>query len=111
MKKRILSLLPLALVLAVVLCTPVFALTETEVEAQVAATSKEAVTGNVLIWFLCAVAFLKDIQNAFKHFEPQKIRRMYIDKPGKAEKRPLGIPTIRDRIAQECMRISGRSHV
>ena len=48
---------------------------------------------------------VKDIQSAFKHFEPQKIRRVYIDKPGKAEKRPLGIPTIRDRIVQECMRI------
>ena len=59
MKKRILSLLPLALVLAAVLLTPAFALTESEVEAQVAASSKEAVTGNVLIWFLCAVAFLK----------------------------------------------------
>ena len=47
---------------------------------------------------------VKDIQSAFKHFEPQKIRRVYIDKPGKAEKRPLGIPTIRDRIMQECMR-------
>ncbi len=48
---------------------------------------------------------IKDIQNAFKHFEAQKIRRKYIDKPGKAEKRPLGIPTIRDRIVQECMKI------
>lgn len=48
---------------------------------------------------------IKDIQNAFEHYEPQKIRRVYIDKPGKAEKRPLGIPTIRDRIVQECMRI------
>ena len=48
---------------------------------------------------------IKDIQSAFKHFEPQQIRRKYIDKPGKAEKRPLGIPTIRDRIVQECMRI------
>lgn len=48
---------------------------------------------------------VKDIQSAFRHFEPQKIRRVYIDKPGKAEKRPLGIPTIRDRIVQECMRI------
>lgn len=48
---------------------------------------------------------IQDIQNAFKHFEPQKIRRVYIDKPGKTEKRPLGIPTIRDRIVQECMRI------
>ena len=59
MKKRIISLLPLALVLAAVLCAPALALTEAEVEAQVAATSKEAVTGSVLIWFLCAVAFLK----------------------------------------------------
>ncbi len=48
---------------------------------------------------------IKDIQSAFRHFEPQKIRRVYIDKPGKTEKRPLGIPTIRDRIVQECMRI------
>lgn len=48
---------------------------------------------------------VKDIQKAFRHFEPQKIRRVYIDKPGKAEKRPLGIPTIRDRILQECIRI------
>ena len=59
MKKRILSLLPLALVLEALLCAPAFALTESEVEAQVAASSKEAVTGNVLIWFFCAVAFLK----------------------------------------------------
>ena len=48
---------------------------------------------------------IRDIQSAFKHFEPQQIRRKYIDKPGKAEKRPLGIPAIRDRIVQECMRI------
>lgn len=59
MKKRILSLLPLVLILAALLCTPAFALTESEVEAQVAASGKAAVTGNVLIWFLCAVAFLK----------------------------------------------------
>ncbi len=48
---------------------------------------------------------IRDIQKAFQHFEAQKIRRKYIDKPGKAEKRPLGITTIRDRIVQECMRI------
>ena len=48
---------------------------------------------------------IRNIQSAFRHFEPQKIRRVYIDKPGKSEKRPLGIPTIRDRIVQECMRI------
>ena len=38
---------------------PVFAVTEAEVQAQVAAVGREAVTGNVFIWFLCAVAFLK----------------------------------------------------
>ena len=59
MKKRILSLLPFVLMMVSILCVPAFALTEAEVEAQVAASSKEAVTGNVLIWFLCAVAFLK----------------------------------------------------
>jgi len=48
---------------------------------------------------------VQDIQRAFAHYEPQKIRREYIDKPGKPEKRPLGIPTIRDRIVQECVRI------
>jgi len=36
-----------------------FAVTEAEVQAQVAATSKEAVSGNLFIWFLCAMAFLK----------------------------------------------------
>ena len=41
------------------LLTPAFAITEAEVEAQVNATSRETVTGNVLIWFLCAIGFLK----------------------------------------------------
>ncbi len=48
---------------------------------------------------------VQDIQQAFHHFRPEKIRRVYINKPGKTEKRPLGIPTIRDRIVQECIRI------
>ncbi len=57
--KRILTVLFLTVLVISVLCVPSFALTESEVEAQVASSSKEAVTGNVLIWFLCAVAFLK----------------------------------------------------
>ena len=44
----------------VTLCTvEAFALTEAEVQAQVDEAGKEAVTGNIFIWFLCAVAFLK----------------------------------------------------
>lgn len=38
---------------------PVFAITEAEVQAQVNSVGREAVTGNLFIWFLCAVAFLK----------------------------------------------------
>ncbi len=60
-KKHIKFSMMLAAVLAlmVTLAVPAFAITEAEVEAQVAASSKEAVTGNVLIWFLCAIGFLK----------------------------------------------------
>lgn len=36
-----------------------FAITESEVQQQVNEKGKEAVTGNVFIWFLCAIAFLK----------------------------------------------------
>lgn len=49
----------LVLLLITALSVPAFAITEAEVEAQVSATSREAVTGNVLIWFLCAIGFLK----------------------------------------------------
>ncbi len=49
-----------AILLMTCICTlPVLALTEAEVEREVESVGKEAVTGNVLIWFLCAVAFLK----------------------------------------------------
>ncbi len=53
------SFLLLAVLLSAVFCIPAFAVTESEVEAQVAASGKGAVAGNLLIWFLCAVAFLK----------------------------------------------------
>ena len=42
---------------------------------------------------ICSTRWSLMPKKAFQHFEAQKIRRKYIDKPGKAEKRPLGIPT------------------
>lgn len=45
------------------------------------------------------------VQSALKKYQPKEIRRVWIPKPGKSELRPLGIPTIIDRIVQECVRI------
>ena len=38
-------------------------------------------------------------------YRPRPIRRMYIDKPGSREKRPLGIPCVRDRVVQAAVRL------
>ncbi|WP_456363974.1 group II intron reverse transcriptase/maturase [Priestia aryabhattai] len=45
------------------------------------------------------------VRNSLRNYNPDQVRRVWIDKPGKEEKRPLGIPTIGDRIIQECVRI------
>lgn len=37
-------------------------------------------------------------------YRPQVIKRSWIPKPGRKEKRPLGIPTVRDRVVQTALR-------
>jgi RNA-directed DNA polymerase len=39
-------------------------------------------------------------------YRPRPIRRVWIDKPGRKEKRPLGVPAVRDRVVQAAVRMA-----
>jgi group II intron reverse transcriptase/maturase len=51
--------------------------------------------------------FLEGIAEELRHqsYRPKAVRRCWIDKPGKPEKRPLGIPVIKDRVVQAATKI------
>jgi RNA-directed DNA polymerase len=37
-------------------------------------------------------------------YRPQPVQRVWVDKPGSTDKRPLGIPAVRDRVVQTALR-------
>lgn len=46
---------------------------------------------------------LEEVKSRLYNYNPEMVRRVWVPKPGKSEKRPLGIPIIIDRIIQECV--------
>ena len=59
MKHRRITVCLLLVLLMALLSTSAFAVNESEVESAIAASGQDAVAGNLFIWFLCAVSFLK----------------------------------------------------
>lgn len=57
--QKLVILLPGMATMAVCWALPALAVSESDVEAAVASQGKEAVSGNLFVWFLCAIAFLK----------------------------------------------------
>lgn len=47
--------------------------------------------------------FVAKVQKALENYNPKPIRRVYIPKRN-GDKRPLGIPTMEDRIVQQCIK-------
>ncbi|MFN8633121.1 MAG: group II intron reverse transcriptase/maturase [Chloroflexota bacterium] len=54
-----------------------------------------------------AETYLAELAGALRAgtYRPESVRRVWIPKPGRAERRPLGIPTVKDRIVQTALKL------
>jgi RNA-directed DNA polymerase len=46
---------------------------------------------------------IEEVKKRLSNYKPQAVKRVFIEKEGSDKKRPLGIPTIWDRIVQQCI--------
>lgn len=59
MRRKILLIFSIVLLVCLTVSVNCYAVTEAEVQAAVDSSSKETVSGNLFVWFLCAIAFMK----------------------------------------------------
>lgn len=98
-------------ILSCLLCQPAFAaISESDVQAQVDAVGKEAVSGNVFIWFLCAIRLLESVcdqweltgfHRATYEYHAEKLRKI-------ADKLQAGIGYDYDKAVERCKKKRAR---